>query len=461
MNHWSNLASINLRAENLQINQSTTSLKLHSVQLFLEHLNKRLQQLRLRFKLIYSWKTLIGHLLKWWCLNNLTLKWWANSNKHLLNKLWCITNSSRQIQAWCIRCSKHLITQAWWVKCNKPLKTLVWCNRDLLILSNKECLPRFSLANKCSQEWWDNQWCRGQIWCRDQWCLSNKWCNNKCISSKWCSSSRCLSNSHLLCKCNKCLISNWCLNNNNRCKGALLLLSGNSKCHLLRLIILISRRLLHQMIMAKHHQLQLTLTVTMYLIVQISKININICNKTNFNTRSRWDSIKLMIKNSRWCMAMLINNKWWWCLQWTTRCQGQLALLVKWRLELSSITTLQCLLQLCSLRWITLYLLFNLFHLEMQEDSSSSLKTATTCRIPNNSTAKTLTKWCIKIQTMPIKTLIWCNSSNMLSNSRWCKCSNMIPILKASMIQLRHLSWNKWQSMKKIDSQHNICLKPI
>ena len=141
MNHWKLLVSINLKAENLLISQSITNQKLHSDQLFLELLNKKFIQLRLWFKLIYIWKTSIDTLHRWWCLNNTILIWWVNTSKHPLNKLWCTINSSRQIQACCIRCSKRLTIQAWWAKCNKPLKTLAWCNRDLLILSSKDCLP--------------------------------------------------------------------------------------------------------------------------------------------------------------------------------------------------------------------------------------------------------------------------------------------------------------------------------
>ena len=198
---------------------------------------------------------------------------------------------------------------------------------------------------------------------------------------------------------------------------------------------------------------------TMFLIVLISKSKINIYLKTSNNTRSKWVSIRLTIKNSKWCMEIL--TKWWWCLQWITRCQGLLPLWVKWRQELSSTMTLQCLPLLCFLQWITLYLLCNLFRLVMQVDSSTSLKTWTTCKMASSSMVRTLTKWCIRIQTMQIKTLIWC-SSNMLSNSRWCKCSSsMIRTPKVSMILLRHPSWSKWQSMKKIGSHNPISLRPI
>lgn len=172
---------------------------------------------------------------------------------------------------------------------------------------------------------------------------------------------------------------------------------------------------------------------------------------SSFNTLSWWVTIKWMTKSNNWCMEILI-SKWWWCPQWTIQCQVQLGLSVKWSLVLSSTTIPQCSLQLCCLLWTILYRRFNLSRLEMQEDSSSSLRTATTCRTPSNSMVRILAKWCIKIPTMRIKTLIWCNS-NMLNSSRWCKCNNMIRTPKVSMIQPRHPSWNRWQSMKKIDSQ--------
>lgn len=271
MSRWSNQASRSLKAGNLLINQFTASLKLHSDRLSLEHQNKRYQQLRLRSKLIYSWKTSIDIPLRWWCLSNIILKWWGNSSKHRLNKLWCTTNSNKLTQACCTRCSRHLIILAWWVICNRPLKIQVWCNRGLLTLSNNECLHRFLRANKCSQGWWDNPWCRGQTWCKDLLCLSNKWCNNKCLSSRLCNSNRWRSNSLLRCKW--CLSNKWCLNHITHHIEAVHLLLVSSRCHLLRSTTLISRHLLNLLMMAKPLLPRLTWTVTMYPIAQISIIH--------------------------------------------------------------------------------------------------------------------------------------------------------------------------------------------
>ena len=82
MSHWGNQASRNLRAENLQINQLIMSLKIHKDQFSLEHQNKSWQQLRPRYKLIYSWKTSTDILLRWWFIKNLILKWWDYISLH-------------------------------------------------------------------------------------------------------------------------------------------------------------------------------------------------------------------------------------------------------------------------------------------------------------------------------------------------------------------------------------------